>query len=81
MCLFLDSSTPPTRIRHHFETEEEGSACIWRIAVCKLRQGPGRARFFDRGAEDCEEGAQGITTEEALNRISMEGELRLDRVS
>lgn len=69
MSLSLDPSTPPARIRLHFETEEEGSACIWRISVRKLRQGPGSARFFDRGAEDCEEGAQGITTKEALKRI------------
>lgn len=69
MSLSLDPSTPPARICHHLETEKEGSACIWRITVCKLRQGPGSARFFDRGAEDCEEGAQRITTKEALVRI------------
>ena len=32
----------------------------------KLRKGQGREGVFDRGAEDCEEGAEGEPGEEAL---------------
>ena len=32
----------------------------------KLREGQGREGVFDRGAEDCEEGAEGEPGEEAL---------------
>ena len=32
----------------------------------KLREGSGGASISDRGAEDREEGSQGVTTEEAI---------------
>ena len=34
--------------------------------MCELREGSGREGVFDRRAEDCEEGAEGESGEEAL---------------
>ena len=38
-----------------------------RLEMRQLRQGPRRPRFPDRGAEDCQEGAQGEPAEEAIS--------------
>jgi hypothetical protein len=34
--------------------------------MCQLRSGSHRSSILDRGAEDCEEGSQGVSAKEAL---------------
>lgn len=52
-----DPRPTSSRIRQHFQAEEDDSKSVWWITVFELRQGSGRACIFDRGAEDCEESA------------------------
>ena len=58
---------PPPRVRQHLPPQEDRPARIWWIALRQLRPGPHCPRFLDRGAEGRQEGAQGVTTEEALS--------------
>jgi hypothetical protein len=39
----------------------------------QLRPGPYRPRFLDRGAEGCQEGAQGVSAGEALSGCGTRG--------
>jgi len=55
------SRSTPSRILYHLPAQEDRPACIWRFSLRELREGPCRTGFLDRGAEDCEEGAQGVS--------------------
>merc|ERR1712036_125388 len=61
------SSTPPSRVRYRLQVEEVRYARVWRLKMRQLRQGPRRSCVPDRGAEDCQEGAQGVSAEEAIS--------------
>jgi hypothetical protein len=57
---------PPPRVLTSVTPDEDGAARVRRLALRQLRQGPHRARVPDRGAEDRQEGAQGVADEEAV---------------
>ena len=61
------SRSTPSRILYHLPAQEDRPAGIWRFSLRELREGPRRAGFLDRGAEDCEEGCQGAVGEEAVS--------------
>ena len=72
ICLFSDPSSPTSRILPNLPPKEDRSACLRRIKMCQLCPGSYRSGFLDWGAEDCQEGAQGISTsanEEALRGV------------
>jgi hypothetical protein len=59
----IDPRPPTSRIRTNLPPKEDRPTCLRWLPVRQLRQGPRRARILDRGAEDCEEGAQGVSAE------------------
>lgn len=59
--------SPPPRVRYRVSPQEDRPACLRWLAVRQLRQGPRCPCLPDRGAEDRQEGPQGVPAEEALN--------------
>ena len=62
-----DPCPPPPRVRYRLSPQEDRPACLRWLAVRQLRQGPRRPCLPDRGAEDRQEGPQGVPAEEALS--------------
>jgi len=61
-----DPSSPSPRILPSLTPKEDCSARLWWIEMCQLCSRPHCPGVLDWGAEDCEESAQGITTEGSL---------------
>ena len=62
-------SSPP-RVLPDLSPQEDRHPCLWWFPLRWLRQGPHRPCFPDRGAEDRQEGSQGVSGEgrwQALN--------------
>ncbi len=70
------SGSPTQRICHHVETQEDRSACLWRLPMQQLRPGPDCASVLDRGAEDRQEGAEGDSGEEDWKEVNEPKNLR-----
>ncbi len=51
-----------------FQTYKERLSCLWWLTLRKLRQGPHCSCILDRGTEDCEEGSEGVTVEEEIDK-------------
>ena len=62
-----------TRILPDLEAEEDCPACLRRLSVRQLRAGSDRAGLLDRGAEDCQEGAEGAGPGREEEQISCRG--------
>ena len=62
-----DPRPAPPRIRPDLAPQEDGAARVRWLAVRQLRPRPCRPRLPDRGAEDCQESAQGVPAEEEVD--------------
>lgn len=62
-CSIIGSRSPPPRVRHHLPPQEVRLSRLRWFQLRQLRQGPRRPRLPDRGAEDRQEGSQGVAGE------------------
>ena len=66
-----DPRPTTSRILPNLETQKDRPTSIWWIEMFKLRKRQSRTSILDWGAEDREEGAQRIATEEAIDMGNM----------